>query len=92
MIKEPLYHEAPPGRFGLPTWWFGAPAIAFLYAWLTPQFLPDLVTPPATLPGNLAAPLRWFVGLLLGVAVMSLVQLALWLRAQTRSVPWKSDE
>ena len=45
-----------------------------------PVYYPTLVTPPPTLPANLAAPVRWFVGLLLGVALMSVVQVILWLR------------
>ena len=80
MAKQPLYHETARGRFGIPGWWFGAPVIAFAYVLATPRFLPDLVTVPATLPTNLASPLRWFVGLLLGVALMSVVRLVLWLR------------
>ena len=84
MDREPLYHEASPGRFGIPTWWFGAPVVAFAYVLLIPRVLPDLVAIPATLPDNLAAPLRWFVGLVLGVALMSVVQLLLWLRAKRR--------
>ena len=84
MAKEPLYHEAAPGRFGIPRWWFGAPVVAFAYVLATPRFLPDLVAVPSTLPSNLASPLRWFVGLVLGVALMSLLQLLFWLRAKTR--------
>jgi hypothetical protein len=80
MEKEPLYHQTARGRFGIPAWWFGAPFVAFVYVFVTPGWLPDLVTPPPALPANLAAPLRWFVGLLLGVALMSVVQLILWLR------------
>ena len=80
MIKEPLYHETPRGRFGIPAWWFGAPVAAFVYVFVTPRWLPDLVTPPPALPANLAAPLRWFVGLLIGVALMTVVQLLFRLR------------
>jgi len=80
MGKEPLYHQTAPVRFGIPAWWFGAPFVAFVYVFVTPRWLPDLVTPPDALPTNLAAPLRWFVGLLLGVILMSVVQLILWLR------------
>ena len=80
MPKEPLYHQNAPGRFGIPAWWFGAPVVAFVYALATPRFLPDLVAVPSTLPSNLASPLRWFVGLLLGVALMSVVRLVVWLR------------
>jgi len=84
MAKEPLYHETARGRFGIPGWWFGAPVVAFAYVLVTPRWLPDLVTPPDALPANLTSPLRWFVGLVLGVALMSLAQLLLWLRAKTR--------
>jgi hypothetical protein len=81
VAKEPMYHETARGRFGIPGWWFGAPIVAFAYVLATPRFLPDLVAVPSTLPSNLASPLRWFVGLLLGVALMSVVRLVLWLRA-----------
>jgi hypothetical protein len=84
VAKEPLYHEAAPGRFGIPRWWFGAPVVAFAYVLATPRVLPDLVAVPPTLPSNLVSPLRWFVGLVLGVALMSLIQLLFWLRAKTR--------
>lgn len=80
MANEPLYHETAPGRFGIPAWWFGAPVVAFVYLFVTPRWLPDLVTLPPTLPDNLAAPFRWFVGLLVGVALMTIVQLLFWLR------------
>ena len=80
MAKEPLYHQTAQGRFGTPAWWFGAPFVAFVYVFVTPRWLPDLVTPPAALPANLASPLRWFVGLLIGVALMIIVQLLRWLR------------
>jgi len=79
-----MYHETARGRFGIPGWWFGAPIVAFAYVLAAPRFLPDLVAVPSTLPSNLATPLRWFVGLLLGVALMALMQLLLWLRARTR--------
>ncbi len=83
MTKEPLYHETARGRIGIPAWWFGAPVIAFAYVLAIPRFLPDLVAVPAALPSNLASPLRWFVGLLFGVALMSVVQVILWLRRST---------
>ena len=83
-MKEPLYPETAPGRFGIPGWWFGAPVVAFVYVLATPRFVPDMVAVPSTLPTNLAPALRWFVGLLLGIALMSLIQLVLWLRARTR--------
>ena len=35
MTKLPLYHEtARDGRGGIPGWWFGAPVIAFAYAFV----------------------------------------------------------
>jgi hypothetical protein len=77
MDREPLYHEVSRGRFGLPAWWFGAPAVAFLYVLLTPRFLPELVVAGA-LPAGLAAAIRWMVGLLVGVALISAVRLFLW--------------
>jgi hypothetical protein len=80
MAKEPLYHETARGRFGIPGWWFGAPVVAFAYVLATPRFLPDLVAVPAALPSNLASPLRWFVGLLIGVALLTIVQLLLRIR------------
>jgi hypothetical protein len=78
--RQPLYHETSSRRFGIPAWWFGAPAVAFVYVLVTPRFLPDLVPVPA----HLAAPVRWLVGLLLGVALLSIVQLARWLPTQRR--------
>jgi hypothetical protein len=76
-----LHHEtARDGRGGIPAWWFGAPFIAFVYAFATPRLLPDIVSVPATLPPGLAAPMRWFIGLLLGVALLSAWQLVRWAR------------
>ena len=75
MAREPLYHEAPRGKFGVPVWWFGAPAIAFVYVWLTPRFLPDLVAIPRDLPGPLASSVRWLVGLVAGSALIAVVHL-----------------
>lgn len=80
MAKEPLYHETAPGRFGIPGWWFGAPFIAFAYLLVTPRWLPDPVRLPPALPADLVAPLRWFVGLLIGVALLTIFQLLLWVR------------
>jgi hypothetical protein len=72
MRNSPLYHQtATDGRGGIPAWWFGAPAIAFVYAFITPRFVPDLVSLPEALPNGVATPLRWFIGLLLGVALLS---------------------
>ena len=80
MEKSPLYHETARGRMGIPAWWFGAPVVAFAYVLVTPRWLPDLITPPPALPANLEAPLRWFVGLVIGVALLTIVQLLLWVR------------
>ena len=81
MSREPLYHEVSSPRFGIPAWWFGAPAVAFVYVLLTPRLLPDLLPVPA----NLVAPVRWLIGLMLGVALLSIGQLVLWLlRTQRR--------
>jgi hypothetical protein len=72
MARLPLYHQtARSGRGGIPTWWFGAPVVAFLYAFVAGRFVPDLVSVPNDLPSNLAAPLRWFVGIVIGVALLS---------------------
>ena len=79
MANPPLYHQtARDGRGGIPAWWFGAPAIAFAYTFMTPALLPDVVPVPAELPNGMASPLRWFVGLLLGVAALSTWQLLRW--------------
>jgi hypothetical protein len=75
MAEEPLYHQTPRGKFGIPAWWFGAPAIAFVYVWLTPRFLPDLVGIPRDLPAPLASSVRWLVGLVAGAALMAVVQI-----------------
>ena len=84
MEKPPLYHETVRRRFGSPAWWFGAPVVAFAYVLLAPRLIPDLVTIPETLPRNLMAPVRWLVGLLIGVAVLAAVQLLVWLRRRRR--------
>lgn len=75
MADEPLYHQTPRGKFGLPAWWFGAPAIAFVYVWLTPRFLPEIIAIPRDLPAPLASSVRWLVGLVAGSALMAAVQL-----------------
>jgi hypothetical protein len=75
MAEEPLYHQTPRGKSGVPAWWFGAPAIAFVYVWLTPRFLPDLVGIPRDLPAPLASSVRWLVGLVAGAALMAVVQI-----------------
>jgi hypothetical protein len=85
MAKLPLYHQtATDGHGGIPAWWFGAPAIAFLYTFLTPGFIPDIVSVPEALPNGMATAMRWFVGLLLGVALLSTWRLVRW--AASRSV------
>ncbi|HLG55304.1 MAG TPA: hypothetical protein VI485_08225 [Vicinamibacterales bacterium] len=74
-----LHHEtATDGRGGIPGWWFGAPLIAFVYAFATPRLLPDIVSVPATLPAGLAGPMRWFIGLVLGVVLLSTWHLIRW--------------
>jgi hypothetical protein len=83
MPIPPLYH-ASRTDWGVPRWWFGAPAIAFLYAFLTPEFVPDIVTVPDGLPENLHAPMRWFVGLLGGVAMISTWRLIQWVQSFKR--------
>jgi hypothetical protein len=83
MAKLPLYHQtARDGRGGIPGWWFGAPAIAFAYALVTPRFLPDVMRVPDALPDGTAAVMRWFVGLFLGVALLSAWQLIHWARSR----------
>jgi hypothetical protein len=81
MAKTPLYHQtARDGRGGIPAWWFGAPFIAFVYAFLTPGVLPDIVAVPEALPPGLATALRWLVGLLVGVVLLSCWQVVRWAR------------
>jgi hypothetical protein len=46
--------------------------------------VPDLVPVPDALPQNLAAAMRWFIGLLIGVALLSLWRLTLWIRSLRR--------
>lgn len=82
MTKLPLYHQtARAGRGGIPGWWFGAPVVAFAYAFLSPRFFPEIVSLPAELPQGMAPAMRWFVGLLLGVALVSAWQLVQWFRS-----------
>ncbi|HZL93329.1 MAG TPA: hypothetical protein VFB99_06780 [Vicinamibacterales bacterium] len=60
MTKLPLYHEtSSDGRGGIPGWWFGAPVVAFAYAFLAPRFVPDIVPPPQGLPEGMAPAMRW---------------------------------
>ena len=82
MTKLPLYHEkaAEDGRGGSPGWWFGAPIVAFIYAFLAPRFVPEIVSLP-DLPNGVAPAMRWFIGLLLGVALLSAWGLVRWIRS-----------
>jgi hypothetical protein len=56
-----------------PAWWLGAPFIAGAYVFLTPRVLPDVLPAAANSP-----PLRWLVGLLLGVAILTTWQVVRW--------------
>ena len=83
-----LYHQTPrDGHGGIPAWWFGAPFFAFVYAFATPGVLPDLVSLPATLPPALAVTVRWFIGLVLAVALLASWQLVRWVRSMSRPRP-----
>lgn len=66
-------------RGASPVWWFGAPLIATAYVFLTPRFLPDIVPAAATNP-----PVRWLVGLVIGVAILSIWQIGRWMLAKNR--------
>jgi hypothetical protein len=82
MTKLPLYHEiARDGRGGIPGWWFGAPVVAFAYTFLAPRFIPEIVSMPSGLPQGLAPVMRWFIGLLLGVALLLVLRLVQWIRS-----------
>ena len=84
MAKVPLYHETAGGVRGIvPKWRFGAPLIAVLYLFLTPRYLPDIVTVPEELSRSPGA-LRLFVGLLIGVTVLAALQVLQWVHARTR--------
>ncbi len=86
MTKQPLYHQtATDGHGGIPAWWVGAPVVAFLYVLVAPRFLPDIVTVPDALPAGLAATVRWFIGLVLGVALATAWQVVRWGRARRLS-------
>ena len=61
-----------------PRWWFGAPFIAFAYTLVTPRFVPDIVGWPQQLPGEQVAILRWLVGLVIGVALLTTWRLVRW--------------
>jgi hypothetical protein len=83
--KLPLYHQtAKDGRGGIPGWWFGAPIVAFAYAFLTSRFVPDVVPLPEGLPPAAAPMVRWFIGLLLGVGLLSAWRLVQWARSMRR--------
>jgi len=85
MSKLPLYHQTSrDGRGGIPGWWFGAPIVAFAYAFLTPRFVPDIVPVPGDLPGGMGPLMRWFIGLLLGVALLSAWRVIQWARSARR--------
>lgn len=58
-----------------PAWWFGAPLIAGVYVFLTPRFLPDIVSVGTN------GPVRWLVGLLVGVAILSTWRIVRWVLA-----------
>jgi hypothetical protein len=81
MARLPLYHQtARDGHGGIPGWWFGAPIVAFAYALVIPRFLSDPVAMPEGLPRGLDGILRWLIGLLLGVVLLSGWQFVLWAR------------
>jgi hypothetical protein len=83
MTKLPLYHQiTKDGRGGIPGWWFGAPVVAFAYEFLTPRFIPEVVSLPLGLPENMAPFMRWFVGLLLGVTLLSAWRIVQWARSR----------
>lgn len=84
-MKTSLYHETgTKWRAGLPRWWFGAPAIAFVYTLMTPRFLPDLVSIPENSPVRISPAVRWLVGLLIGVAVLTVMQFATWVLTRVK--------
>ena len=49
--------------------------------------MPDLVSLPATLPPVLAVTVRWFIGLVLAVALLASWQLVRWVRSMSRPRP-----
>lgn len=77
MDKVPTSHRTG-GRWRgtVPAWWFGAPFIASAYVFLTPRFLPDILPGAANMP-----PVRWLVGLAIGVAILSTWQIGRWVIA-----------
>lgn len=84
MTKTALYHERPTSKWrgGTPWWWFGAPFIAMAYVLVTPRFLPDIVSVPSELSGALY-PVRWLVGLVIGVGVLATVRVARWILSRS---------
>ena len=81
MPGQPLYHQtATHGHGGIPGWWFGAPLIAFAYAFVTPRFVPDIVSVPEALPAGLDHVMRWCIGLVLGVVMLAFWQIIRWAR------------
>ena len=77
-MNTPLYHQTgSKWRPGLPWWWFGAPVIAFIYTALTPRFLPDIV-PVESAPRAV----RWLVGLVAGVVLLTAARLVIWVVAR----------
>ena len=81
MSKQLLYHQTSrDGRGGIPGWWFGAPIVAFAYAFVTPRFMHDIVPVPPGLPEAIAPLMRWFIGLLLGVVLLSAWRVVQWAR------------
>jgi hypothetical protein len=88
MAKLPLYHQtATDGHGGIPAWWFGAPVVAFVYVLVNPRFVPDVVSIPDAFPAGLSTITRWFIGLMVGVALVSTWQVVRWVRAQRTSPP-----
>jgi hypothetical protein len=67
-------------RGAVPAWWFGAPLIAGAYVFLTPRFLPDVVPAVGTMPL-----VRWLVGLVVGVAILSIWQIGRWILAKNQA-------
>jgi hypothetical protein len=86
MTNTRLYHERPASksRGGVPWWWFGAPFIAVAYVFATPRFLPDRVSTSPEMSGALPA-LRWLVGVVVGVALLSAVRAMGWILRRTVS-------
>jgi hypothetical protein len=60
-------------RGTVPAWWFGAGLLAGVYVFLTSRFVPDIVPGASNTP-----PVRWLVGLVIGVAILSTVQIGRW--------------